>query len=1651
MSNNNNNNILDSYKDLSPLDLVNFLESNFTLFLNKFPSINNLNQISQYKSLNQLHFKILDFIKNPNNIQNIYNSTNNNRQITIIKIFANYIFVGDNLGAVQIFSLKTGKVLRNFINPENTINTSVTYIEIFSEHEIIMIGYLNGNITIYDLNSQKNVFTIKNIFKGEILCIHIVNIIPKKSYDFIASDNKGLVNRFLITEGFFKKNLQVNEIYINENFPTYLIQSFKPYVDKNYVVITFANKNEIKLYLLSPIFKYICSFFKNLDFVDYKNFSLPDVDIGYGNLENISNLKINDDNNINKTKEKIILDEGRKNEIILAISWDKIIRFYYIFFEEDENNNLIVNIDSENSFSHFVNSTSIIRIGFISPSILYFFDKNYELSVIYTVFTKKGDFINNNNNFEITEKALIDKGKVIDKNILKKIIMNEGNKENFCYRNFIFTYSKNIYILSEKNLFIGKMLNYEECINELINKNNNWLDALYLSIDIYQGNFMAFPDISYNKEKRKITVLPVLKNLIIKYINFYLKEYTNNNKTNNFDLDKYIYITIEYCIITKIFNFLITDIYPIFFEKNLQDKFISDIEPFIFNDFIKKEDISSILPMYYNIYINNNSLFSQLLTHLNINTLNNNIIKNLIISYDLFTIMIKLFSNCSNFQDQFLPILKMTKFIFNINNKQNEENFNYIDIYKKKGINYLMNTSFYIYHKLFWYIDLILKGKKFCNNNFENENFIIFDQESTDYKNLISMIFIFLLQKIIFEKFILIDSYTYFNILKNFYINEVISQIIKNMDFEILLTNYINIINKINSNYKENDKIIIIDEIEKIKYNKHSETLSHIIKLMNNNAYNLFINQDYNMFILYITIKIPKMFPHKNVLLALEYVVNFFNKYQNNDDKDCIDNFNYYNNPNDIKNNKYYKEIYNIFNKFIKCGFVINNNDCKNLIKIIENIDYYNNLKLKIYQILKKYKECIELILNNNKNEIFDFLSETFELFNNNSKNYNNNDYVDLQNNIIEKILILNEINENKTFKIVDDWFENEYKIKIIYKFENNNDIQFKYLDKILNSNEKDNFENEIYILYINILKNLNKNNLIYNFIKKFPNKFSLTETINNLNNNIDFKDKINCIAFLYEYNKKYKEAINIANNNLENNYNLIKENFNENNLNNFNDSFNLCMNIYENVSDYIKNNKNNKIDIEINNLWLNIFDKIYNYYINNENNNNLNIFLKKCSNKILKKMCIFINIQVIFEFFLKKFNNMDLNKFKEIFFPIFYSMNNYCKILKNSKKIYNNILFDFNKNLILNNFCGKGFIDNKCNLCNKIYYFNNFEKYENNFYVEDNTDNIYFINSIENNIENDNENYIENNNINMNKKKNEFDIKENEENKKENEENKKENEENKIENEENKIENEENEEIKKENEEIKNENCNENNNIEIKKENSENIIENNNKLDNIKINNKEDKIDINNDINDNSDKNNNNDNNDNNNNDKNNLAQKIEEENNKNEIKKNNNNIYTINNSEENNNINEKKEEEVKNENDKIENKIEINKEENNNNNNKINIIKKEIYKENNNNNIENIENLQENNKILNNNFIEKSKRNKYDKIYFICGHKYHIKCCLKDQNDKYYCKICKDIQITDEYKNIIISNNINKNISFDYIKNKLNNFDNKFYENKI
>ena len=60
---------------------------------------------------------------------------------------------------------------------------------------------------------------------------------------------------------------------------------------------------------------------------------------------------------------------------------------------------------------------------------------------------------------------------------------------------------KSIYLFTNDGLRIGKVLGYEECIEDIINKSNNWFGAMCLAIDIYQGNITSFPEVPTNEKK----------------------------------------------------------------------------------------------------------------------------------------------------------------------------------------------------------------------------------------------------------------------------------------------------------------------------------------------------------------------------------------------------------------------------------------------------------------------------------------------------------------------------------------------------------------------------------------------------------------------------------------------------------------------------------------------------------------------------------------------------------------------------------------------------------------------------------------------------------------------------------------------------------------------------------------------------------------------------------------------------------------------------------------------------------------------------------------------------------------------------------------------------------------------------------------------
>ena len=122
------------------------------------------------------------------------------------------------------------------------------------------------------------------------------------------------------------------------------------------------------------------------------------------------------------------------------------------------------NIIVDEPVGFYKNNLSIIRIGFFSPSIIYFFDENKQLKVIETAFCNTGVYDENKN---MNKNALIDEGKVVDKYIKYDTIKKSNGKLLNSYRNYITCLNKYIYLFTKDGLKIGKILDYVEYIDSI--------------------------------------------------------------------------------------------------------------------------------------------------------------------------------------------------------------------------------------------------------------------------------------------------------------------------------------------------------------------------------------------------------------------------------------------------------------------------------------------------------------------------------------------------------------------------------------------------------------------------------------------------------------------------------------------------------------------------------------------------------------------------------------------------------------------------------------------------------------------------------------------------------------------------------------------------------------------------------------------------------------------------------------------------------------------------------------------------------------------------------------------------------------------------------------------------------------------------------
>ena len=136
----NEENLLSEYSSLTPLNLVNTIETLYPSIIHS-AKFDTLNILSSYKSSHNIKFDLLDF-ELKKNISEILKPKM--KEITCIIVSEENLFIGYNNGQVNMYDMESGDEIKNFFTNQN--ESSVTVLE-NKGNEYLFVGYSDGTIT----------------------------------------------------------------------------------------------------------------------------------------------------------------------------------------------------------------------------------------------------------------------------------------------------------------------------------------------------------------------------------------------------------------------------------------------------------------------------------------------------------------------------------------------------------------------------------------------------------------------------------------------------------------------------------------------------------------------------------------------------------------------------------------------------------------------------------------------------------------------------------------------------------------------------------------------------------------------------------------------------------------------------------------------------------------------------------------------------------------------------------------------------------------------------------------------------------------------------------------------------------------------------------------------------------------------------------------------------------------------------------------------------------------------------------------------------------------------------------------------------------------------------------------------------------------
>ena len=1169
----------------NPIDFVNYIE--YELQNERINKVNDKFIIKQYEENNDIKFEIMNITTDKEINRIIFKE---NIFITSIYYFGKDLLItGNILGQIKIYSLVDKKQIKQIEYPQIKENKKIqiTTMDISKDNKILFIGYSNGNISFAEIKTKKIKLIINDIINdSECLCIKFITHYGK-FYNILASDQKGNVYFIKIKDGITSCRVIENKIiYTNKekNSPIYFIK-----------LLEFNDEISKKNSFLKNINKYVI-------FGSLNNIGIFSLDNSELNLEyNIEKPNWITDNIISDIcfgigqhpQSRENFDENEDNpQILMCACFENIINLYIIPIDNQE-------ITEPVLIGHYLNlnedgSNIIIRIGFLAKGCLFLVDKSNHFKVLNTKKFVKGipdineetslNMKNYKLNYKKTEIQEVYKFKTeINYQINIKTSLNNYKQSyyNTIVQNFD---TNNIAILSFDNLYIIDFINYDYYLKKLQQK-EKWMEMFILGINIYKGKITSLKGIPQNSEERKKKLRDYLEQLISVYI---IADDMNQKKEENntyYENQKYLKHTedkiemiIEFCMEIEGFDFLLDKIMKIYETKKFENLFLSKLESFIICDKLLKYEINEDLILkLISLYEEKNKInkLNKILLHIDIKSLISSSVQKKIKELNLFSPMMTIYVNGEN-PDYFKPIL----LLYEMYEKAEKLNFfTYEKIIEKKNLEEIKESKEYKGHKLFWYI-----YKSFTKRKYPYFIDIMGDKEYNKY--IIDLIF-WLMKDNIMKNLIENNSEFYFDVLNKILNNEKNLTIIKSInEKEEDINKRIKVLNEQHYDYKYKD----LSPLNLLNYIIEKGKLIEGEQKMKLD-FNLFIIQSYK------NISLSKEVLISSIIFILE-VYNIINKTMDNKTKRIINTI-----TNILNNKKYFSDT-----------------DYETILLHI-NAHIFDEVKAFIYEITKKYKNCLDIFFDKdcmilNKEEVlYKYIKKIFDRM----ERENGAVYLKFKNLVLENIGNIGEVSQDKMIKIIEDYFysSNEDKKLIMEKLEGKPKLQIIYIEPLYNqfinvSNEEN--ENKIIIededfvqlilgSYINLLCKTGQKEKIIKCLKK-SNLFPI-DYCREICEEYDVQD---ALIYLYQISGDFQNALKFSFKMIDKNYNDINNNLNSDifknkefteQINNFGISLDQSLEILTEIQNH--KTKEEKELPESGKEWFEILDKLYNISINFE------------------------------------------------------------------------------------------------------------------------------------------------------------------------------------------------------------------------------------------------------------------------------------------------------------------------------------------------------------------------------------------------------------------------------------------------------------------